>query len=61
MDESKKKKLTLDTQTVRRLTKDELDKVRGGYVEFEDDGAVACESSRSCADSKGGTARSCRN
>lgn len=58
MDKNKKK-LTLDTQTVRRLTKDELNHVRGGYV--MEDADAACSSSRTCADSTGGTARSCRN
>ncbi len=59
--ETKKKKLTLDTQTVRRLTKDELDKVRGGdFIPSEFDGG-GCAYSRTCADSKGGTARRCRN
>lgn len=61
MDKSKKK-LTLDTQTVRRLTKDELDHVRGGYVMEEPlDADAACSYSRTCADSSGGTARRCRN
>ncbi|MCX4247767.1 class I lanthipeptide [Paraliomyxa miuraensis] len=61
MDQNKKKKLTLDTQTVRRLTKDELNNVRGGLAIEDADVDAACSYSRTCADSKGGTARRCRN